>query len=408
MVSTRTKRILPVLFGTLLLDTIGFGMVFPIIPILFTDPTSPSFLLTGYSHASQLFFAGLITAVFGLTQFIASPILGELSDVFGRKKLLTLGVAVLAFSQLMFGFGIEIHSLILLFVARTIAGFAAGNFSIAQATIADVTEPKDRAKNFGLIGAAYGIGFVVGPVLSGWLAGLTHNAAVPFWFAGLLGLLNVLFVTFFLTETRKKEAGTKYQFTWLKGIRNIRTAISDRDVRPLYLSSFLYFAGFSFFTSFIGVLLVTRYGFSATSIGTFFGVVGVCIFVTQMFILRAVAGKFSERSIIKYAIPITAVVVAVYPFMPAAEWIYLLIPIMAVPQGLTMAMLPALISKKASNERQGAALGINGSLMALASGVIPLVAGVSTGIIGLGASFIGGALLMVGSWAVLFVFTRKA
>ena len=93
------KRVLPVLFATLLLDTIGFGMVFPIIPIIFTDPTSPAFLLTGYSQSMQFLIAGTITAVFGLMTFIAAPVLGELSDVYGRKRLLTIGVAILAASQ---------------------------------------------------------------------------------------------------------------------------------------------------------------------------------------------------------------------------------------------------------------------------------------------------------------------
>src|SRR3569832_126748 len=112
----KQKRVLPVLFFTLLLDMIGTGMVIPIIPILFTDPTSPSFLLMGYSVSSQYLIAGIITGLFGLKQFIASPILGELSDVYGRKRLLTLGVATLAIAQKLFGVGISVDSLALFFV----------------------------------------------------------------------------------------------------------------------------------------------------------------------------------------------------------------------------------------------------------------------------------------------------
>lgn len=162
----RQKPLL-VLFITLLIDMIGIGMIIPIIPILFTDPTSPSFLLAGYSRDAQYLLAGLLTAVFGLMQFLGAPILGELSDVYGRKRLLILGVGVLAISQLLFGFGVEIGSLWLLFISRAVAGLAGANFSVAQASIADVTDPKDRAKNFGLIGAAFGIGFILGPILGG-------------------------------------------------------------------------------------------------------------------------------------------------------------------------------------------------------------------------------------------------
>jgi MFS transporter, DHA1 family, tetracycline resistance protein len=141
------RKALLVLFFTLVLDMIGIGMVIPIIPIIFTDPTSSSFLLTGISSSYWYFLAGLTTAIFGIVQFFASPILGELSDVYGRKKLLFLGVSVLAFSQCIFGLGIIAKSLTLILLSRFVGGFAAANFSIAQATIADLSQPQDRAKN---------------------------------------------------------------------------------------------------------------------------------------------------------------------------------------------------------------------------------------------------------------------
>src|SRR6185369_11205487 len=199
------KKSLQILFLTLLIDMIGIGMIIPIIPIIFTDPSSPSFLLQGYSQAKQFFLAGLLTSLFGLMLFLTAPILGELSDVYGRKKLLLMGVGVLAFSQLLFGFGIEIRSLWLVFFSRAIAGLAGANFSIAQASIADVTEPKDRAKNFGLIGASFGIGIIIGPTLGGWIAHLANNAAAPFWLASILGVVNLISISLFLPETNKNR-----------------------------------------------------------------------------------------------------------------------------------------------------------------------------------------------------------
>ncbi|HVV15057.1 MAG TPA: MFS transporter [Candidatus Paceibacterota bacterium] len=400
------KKVLIVLFSTLLLDMIGVGMLVPILPVLFTDPTSPSFILHGYSVEAQYFMAGLLTALFGLMQFIASPILGELSDAYGRKKLLTLGVAVLAVSQLIFGFGIEIASLWLLLVSRMVAGLAGANFSIAQAAIADVSAPNERAKNFGLIGAAFGIGFILGPLLGGFIAETTHNAAAPFWFAGILGIINVLFISLMLPETHKTMSGA-HHFHWLKGIHNIRDAFRDRDARPVYLTNFLYMSGFSFFVSFIGVLLVAKFHFSEASIGTFFGVVGAWMVVTQLFLLRLVAGKYSERAILRYTILLVGGAIALYPFMPSAFWLYVLLPILAVPQGLSFANLGALVSKSVSPEKQGAALGINGSLMALSQGVIPVFGGGVIALVGLNSSFIFGALLIGASWAVLFLGRRR-
>lgn len=399
-------KTLPVLFFTLLLDTISIGIIIPVLPSLFTDPSSANFLLTGYSTGTQFFIAGAITAVFGLMQFIAAPILGELSDVYGRKRLLTIGVGVLAFANLLFGFGVEIASITLLFVSRTLAGLAGANFSIAQATIADVSKPEDRAKNFGLIGAAFGVGFILGPLLGGYLTAVFNHAAAPFWAAGLLGIINLVFISVFLPETRKgiREAGKS--FTLLKGIHNIRAAMKDKDAGSVYLTSFLYMCGFAFFTSFVSILLAVQYGFSEASVGTFFGMVGFFIVLTQLVILPRIVRHYRERQIIVVGFPVVALCVLLYPFI-GTPLLYILVPIMAVPQGLAFANISSLVSKSVSAERQGAALGINGSLMALAQGIVPLIAGVGTGIIGLKAPFVAGAILIMSAWFVIRASNRR-
>jgi DHA1 family tetracycline resistance protein-like MFS transporter len=403
----KQKRVLPVLFATLLLDMIGTGMIIPIIPILFTDPTSPSFMLMGYSVSNQYLIAGLITALFGLMQFIASPILGELSDVYGRKKLLTLGVATLAIAQMLFGFGIGIMSLWILLISRAIAGLAGANFSIAQAAIADVSEPHERAKNFGLIGAAFGIGFILGPLLGGWIAHLTGSAASPFWFAGILGVFNTVFITLMLPETHHNRAEAAH-FHIFKGIQNIITAFRDKQANAVYFSSFLYMSGFAFLTTFSGILAVSRFHFTAGELGTYFGAIGVFIVITQIFILGPLTKRFSEKAILRVTLLVLAASVAVYPFVPNVTWLYLLIPFLAIPQGLSIANIGALISKSVSPEKQGAALGINGSLIALSQGVIPILAGVGSGVIGLQAPFVIGGLSILFAWSILFFFKRKS
>lgn len=400
------KKVFPVLFATLLIDMIGVGMVIPIIPIIFTDPTSTSFLLHGYSQSGQYFIAGLITAIFGLMQFIAAPVLGELSDVYGRKKLLTLGVGVLALSQFFFAFGIQIGSLAVLLFSRAIAGLAGANFSIAQASIADVTEPKDRAKNFGLIGAAFGIGFILGPLPGGWISAFFNNAAAPFWTASILGLFNVIFISLFLPETCTQTTA-KHSLNIFKGIQNIKAASLDTQVRSIYLASFLYVAGFSFFTSFIGVLLVSRFALSEAAIGTFFGASGVWIVITQLFILRILSNKYHEKQILRFSLILLSFVIAAYPFMPNIIFLYTLVPLLAIPQGLSMANMGSLISKSVSMDKQGAALGINGSLMALSQGVIPLLAGLASGSIGIYMPFVAGSIFVFFAWFVLFLFSKE-
>ncbi len=384
---------------------IGTGMVIPIIPILFTDPASPEFLLTGYSVSNQYLIAGLITALFGLMQFLAAPILGELSDVFGRKRLLTLGVGVLAVAQMLFGFGVSIGSVALLLISRAIAGLAGANFSIAQATIADVSQPHERAKNFGLIGAAFGIGFILGPLLGGWIAHLTGSAAAPFWFAGALGVVNVLFISFMLKETHHNRAEAAH-FHIFKGVQNIFAAFRDKDANSLYFASFLYMSGFTFLTTFSGILSVAKFGFTAGDLGTYFGAIGVFIVITQIFILPFITKRFKERQILKVTLFILAFAIALFPFMPTVVLLYAIIPFLAIPQGLSIANMSALISHSVGAGKQGAALGINGSLIALSAGVIPIIAGAGSGAVGLSAPFVVGGICVLWAWSLIF-FSKK-
>lgn len=398
-------RVLPVLFATLLIDMIGFGMVFPIIPVLFTDPSSPSFVLEGYSQSMQFLMAGIVTAVWGVTQFIAAPIAGELSDRLGRKRLLLIGVAVLGFSHLLFGIGVEIGSVGLLFFARAIAGIAAGNAAIAQATIADVTAPKDRAKNFGLIGAAFGIGFILGPLLSGWIAGVSNDPAMPFWVAGALGALNMAFVAAFLPETNK-AAAIKRPFTLLKGVRNIGAAVRDVETRPLYTASFVYLLGFGFLPPFYGVFLVNELGFDAAQVGMAFGAVGACVTFAQLVMLRILAPRFSERAILRISMVTVAISMATFSFMPTWWLVMAMIPFTAIPQGLTMANMMALISRAVPPERQGVALGINGSLLALGSALAPAIGGLGASALDIHTPFVLGGLCIAAAWVVLFLVAK--
>lgn len=399
------RRILTVLFCTLLLDMIGVGMLIPIIPSLFTDATSPSFLLDGFSVTEQYFVAGLITAVFSFMQFIAAPILGELSDMFGRKKLLTLGVGMLAVSQLLFAVGITFASIGILIFARALGGIAGANFSIAQAVIADVTAPEKRAQNFGLIGAAFGVGFVLGPLLGGVLAGATGNPAVPFIFAGVLGMVNVLSITLFLPETNHHRA-PKGKVSFLKGWHNITAAFKDKEVRPIYAVSFLVMLGFGFYTSFSSIYLSERFFFSESEVGTYFASVGIWIIVSQLVLVRYLAARYSSRTLLLCASPILALCIFLYPFIPSVLLLYIIIPFIAASFGLISTAIPALVSQGADKDKQGAALGINGSLQALSQGTAPLLAGLGAGFFSLSMPFALGTILILLAFFIVFSFTR--
>lgn len=396
------NRLLPVLFGTLLLDMIGFGMVFPIIPVLFTDSSSASFLLHGYSRQAQFLVAGAMTAVWGLTQFLAAPLLGELSDAYGRKKLLLVGVSILGISQLIFGFGVTGGSIPLLFAARALAGVAAGNVGIAQAAVADVTVPSDRAKNFGLIGATLGLGLIFGPLFSGFLSSVFGNPALPFFAGGTLGVVNAFMVLLFLPETNSRPKAVP-TFSITKGIRNIRAALLERNSRRSYATSFLYLFGLNTFTTGYAIFLAQRFRFSESQAGSAFAAVGACTAFSQLVILRTISRRYDEKTMLRYTLLITAASIAISVFMTSAPLFLLFIPFVAIPHAISQASIPALISRSVSPERQGVALGINASLVALASALGPMLMGMSSGTFGVRAAFILAAILMLFSWSAQFL-----
>ncbi len=393
-----TRKTLTILFFTLVLDMIGIGMAIPIVPIIFTDPTSPSFLLEGVSKKYWYFLAGLTISIFGIMQFFAAPILGQLSDIYGRKKLLLLGVSVLAVSQFVFGLGIVLGSLTYILVSRFIGGIAAANFSIAQASIADISTQADRAKNFGLIGAAFGIGFVVGPALGGYLAHVFDSASAPFFVAGMLGLLNMVSVYFLLPETHVENRTPPTKITFLKSFINIKNAFTDKLSSDIYIANFSYFIGFAFFTSFSGLYLVQRYNVNEGQLGSYFAAIGIWIVITQLVILRFISTSTTPLQVLRICMIIVAIASALTPFMPTLFLQYVLLPCIAIPQGLSMANLTALLSSSVPKEKQGVALGINGSLSALSQGITPLFGGLLGGFLGIKAPFILGGLCILFAW----------
>lgn len=401
MLSPVSGKALPVLFVTLLLDLIGIGMVIPVIPSIFTDASSPSFILSNYPAAQWYIIAGIVLGLFGVMQFFAAPILGELSDMYGRKKLLSVGVGVLAISQFVFAAGILMHSLVLLVLSRAVGGLGGANFSIAQAAIADISPPEHRARNFGLMGTAFGLGFILGPLLGGYVAHATGSAAMPFFVAGILGIINLVSVLLFLPETHlvRKEKKT---VSMLQGIYNLRAAFTDKEASVVYSASLLYLIGFACFTSFAGIYLTHTFSLSEGTLGTYFGVVGLWIVITQGIILRFVTKRFQERQILKITLLCIGSALILMPFVPTMFLQFCFIPLIAIPQGLSIANMSALISKSVSKEKQGAALGINGSLGAFAQGVIPTAAGFISSLFGVIIPFILGGLSIIAAWYVLF------
>ena len=373
------KKILVTVFFTVFIDLLGMSILIPIIPQLLANPASSFYLLPhGWSVGQGYILLGFLTAIYPFMQFLATPLLGELSDRFGRKPVLAISLFGTFLSYIVFAIGIITHNIPLLFISRAFDGITGGNIAVAQAAIADITTPDNRAKNFGLIGAAFGLGFILGPFLGGKLSdpSIVHwfDATTPFWFAAILSLANVILVLFILPETLKKRA-TELSIHWAQSIKNIIKAFNLPGITPILGTVFMFQGGFTFFTTFFGVFLITRYGFHQGDIGSYFAFVGICIAISQAFLTRAISKRFTEKNILRYTIIVTGVII-LCQFIPTT-WIGLaiVVPFFAAFMGLSQANITSLVSRSVGQDSQGEILGINASVQALAQTIPPILSG---------------------------------
>lgn len=399
---------LTIIIFTIFLDALGFGILIPIVPLLLADPASNFYILAaGTSVSSGYILLGLITAIFPLMQLFSTSILGQLSDKFGRKPILMYTLFGTCLSYGLFAFGISIKNIPLLFFARALAGVTSGNLSVAQASIADVTKPQDRAKNFGLIGAAFGLGFIIGPFLGGKLSDPKlfsfFNPTIPFYFAALMSLINALSVKFNFRETNQYLNGQALSFgnkhphvEWGKALSNLLKAFQIENLRFLYLTNFIFFSGFTFFVTFISVYLIKKFQFTQGHIGDFFSFMGLWIAFTQAVITRRLAKYFNERQVLRFTILFDGVFIGLMYFAQSWWMLYLIAPFVAICNGLSFANLTGLISRSADQKIQGEILGINASVQALAQLIPPILSGF------IAASFTPETPLIVASVVIIF------
>ena len=408
------KKALPIVILTIFLDVLGVGILMPVLPQLIFRIFEPA----GYSYHSSLIILGWLTAIYPLMQFLSTPILGQLSDRYGRKSILGFSLFGTAVGYALFAIGIITKNIPLLFFARAMDGITGGNLSVARAVIADVSPPEKRTKNFGLIGAAFGFGFVMGPYIGARLAapnvsffGLLNTPhwfgpAVPFWFTAILSIVNTLLVLFILPETHK-HINTKLKMAWTKSIDNIRHAAAHPSLRIIFASEFLFWGGFTFFTTFFQILLIQKLGFKVNNVGDFFAYIGVCIALTQGLLTPRLAKRFTNRQILRISIPGLGFALFLQTLPHNTTQLLMVAPFIALFNGLTMANISALVSLSADKKIQGEVLGIEASVQALAQAIPAIIAGYIA-VLGVSVPVIVGGSVVLASGLVFNLFYRSA
>lgn len=400
---------LAIVFAVVFIDVLGIGILIPIIPLLLTDPAYP-YHFPGISTAEGYVLLGWLTAIYPFMQFLATPLLGQLSDHIGRRPVLAFSLLGTAFGYVLFAAGIMLQSLPLLFLSRALDGITGGTISVAQAAIADSTAPEKRARSFGLIGLAFGLGFILGPFLGGRLADSSlvswFTATTPFWFAALLALSNSVAVFLYFNETLKTRSHERFHFA--QAATNVRLAVTDHRLRKLFSVSFLFQSGFSFFTTFFGAYMIARFAFTQGDIGDFFALIGICMIVTQGFVTARVAKHYEARQVLRVTLLGISATILCYALAPAAWMLYLVVPFQALSMGLTMANMTSMISRSAGPEAQGKILGIGASVQALAQFIPPVLAGHIAAVFAPNTPLIMGSFSVLLAWIVLLTFARPA
>jgi len=357
-------------FSTIFIDLLAVGILIPVFPLLIL-PNSPEKITPDpWSISSGFILLGWLSAIYPIMQFFATPILGEISDRWGRKIVLIISVIGTAISYVLFAMAILTKNIPLLFLSRALDGITGGNISVAQAVIADISNEKNRARNFGLVGMAFGLGFILGPYIGGKLADPNvvswFNASTPFWFAAMLSICNIAVISIFLPETLKNRS-KRFRIHLFRSIQNVATAFTKKGLRHVIPSTFLFNGGFTFFTTFFAVYLAREFNFSQGNTGDYFAYIGLWIAVVQGFVTALVAKKLKDWQVLRFSMIGTAIALLGFMLIPAGEykWLFIVAPFVALFSGLTQAFIPTIVSRVTPKNIQGEVLGINASVAAL-------------------------------------------
>ncbi len=384
-------------FITVFIDMLGVGIIIPIFaPLIVRNEHGLMPLAT--SEATRNLTYGILSATFAIFQFFGAPILGGLADKYGRKKILRFSLLGTFVGYVLFALAVHYRLLWLVFIARALPGFMGGNISIVLASLADISDPKDRAKNFGLVGMAFGLGFILGPFIGGTLGKI--DLALPLWCTAALTLLNIVLVIIQFPETFVPSGNGTVSL--LTGIRNVKRALKMKELDVVFLTLFLQAFGFSFFMQFFQVYLIKQYDFSQVQIGQMFGYIGIWIAITQGGITRLVSKRFSSPQILQ--VTLLGLSLSLWLILgPSALWmLFVTQPLVALFQGLSQPNLTSIVSVLTPKDTQGEILGIQQSVQSLAFAIPPIIAGVVVSIDVRLPIFLAGLSIFI-AWLV-FVF----
>jgi MFS transporter, DHA1 family, tetracycline resistance protein len=386
------SRVLLFVFLTVFLDMIGFGIVIPLLP----------FYVRSMGGSAEM--VGLILGSFSLTQMLATPILGRLSDRIGRRPVILVSLIGNAVAMLLFAVAAERSLLGWLFVSRILAGTTAGNLAACQAAVADVTDGPSRAAGMGRIGAGIGLGLVIGPVLGSVLSPI-HPSAPPLAAAALV-LLDLFGVVLFMPETRGTATAVDVEVVG-QDTRTLAQAIADPRILSVMAMYFLTFLCMTSVQVALPLLVNARLGWGEREVGHVFALYGLMALIVQGGLIGRLARRFTAARVLVMGALCVGLGMAAISDAHAPALLLLGVAFAGFGVGLTNPTLAALASQHAGRARQGAILGVAQSSGGAARTVGPVWSGMLYTRLGPGAPFVGGALAASLSLAVAVALQRR-
>jgi predicted MFS family arabinose efflux permease len=384
--TVKNRSALAILFVIVFIDLLGFGMVIPVMSLYAERLGAPDdqigWLMTGYS----------------LMQFVFTPIWGRLSDHFGRRPLLLISIAMTSVGFVGYAVAPDFKWLV---VSRVFAGAATANIAIAQAYIADVTPPEGRAKGMGIIGAAFGLGFVLGPAMGGLLSSV--SLSLPGFAAALLAAVNGVAAFFILPEPAERKVGARRPH--LPALLDELRRAGIRRLIVIYLLSIL---AFSAMEATFALIAAHRYGLDERDVSYVFAFIGVVVVVVQGGLIGPLTRRFGEKSLLVVGLVLQAVGLVAIPFAAGTAGLLAACVPLSVGSGLTSPALSSLLSRSARAEDQGGTLGIGQAAAALGRIVGPISATNAYHHLWFGAPYAGGAVLMLLTAAIGATLRRPA
>lgn len=354
----KTKSPLLVIFFTIFLDLLGFGLVIPLLPFFASELGASGFQV------------GILMTAYSGMQFLFAPFWGRLSDRIGRRPVLLVSIAGNVVAMVLFAFS---TNLVVFFLARAFAGMANANIGTAQAYIADVTPPEQRAKGMGLIGAAFGLGFVLGPAFGGILA--TWHFGAPALVAAALSAVNFAMAWFNLPESLPPEARAKAAARRASRLQTFKESLSHPFLPLLFLLFFLVTVGFAQLETTFALFTEKRFAYGARENGYLFAYIGVVLALVQGGVIRPLRKHVGEAALLLSGVALLTLGLLLLARVETVTGLIVACTVLAFGNGMQMPALSSLVSKQAAAHDQGRVLGVNQSMGSLARILGPLLGG---------------------------------